>query len=262
MPIGIGGESLWVCPSLDDLGNGTSTLYDLIASNNGTLIGLNPPTDWVTDTSNGGVRALDFDGANDTVTFGDVLDSVFTGASAKVSISAWFYNRSSGSRTLVSKLGDSTHSENQRQFILSVESDKIEFAWYGALNASAYRVVRAANTIATSTWYHVAVLFDATMATINSKVAIYINGSLASISIPFSAGSPSSIQNGTAQLSLGAAVGTSASAITYDFDGLMDDVRIFGRLLNSTEIALLASKRAYQPIFDTRRRRYAGGYGL
>lgn len=263
MPTGIGGEIGWWCPSLDDTGNGTTTLYDLASSNNGTLTNMVAASDWVADTGSGGIRALDFDGTNDTVVFADILDSAFAGTSAKFSISTWFYNRNlATSRGIVTKLGDSTHAQNQRQFALVCESDKIEFTWFGTLTSGSFRVVRAATTIAVDTWTHVVVLFDATVANANQKVAIYVNGVLDSISIPFSGGSPVSIQNGTAQLAIGAAVGTSASSVTYDFDGRLDDVRVFSGLLNSTQISSLASKRGYQPISDTRRRRYSGSYGL
>ena len=51
----------WI-PSLDTAGNGTTTLTDLVGSNNGTLTNMDAATDWVSDTSNGGVRALDFSG--------------------------------------------------------------------------------------------------------------------------------------------------------------------------------------------------------
>jgi hypothetical protein len=58
--------SVW-CPSRDTAGNGTTTLTDLVGSRSGTLTNMDPATDWVSDTSNGGVRALDLDGVNDFV---------------------------------------------------------------------------------------------------------------------------------------------------------------------------------------------------
>jgi hypothetical protein len=60
----------WI-PSLDDAGNGTTTLNDLVGSNNGTLTNFaltGATSNWVSDTGSGGVRALDFDGVNDFVT--------------------------------------------------------------------------------------------------------------------------------------------------------------------------------------------------
>ena len=41
----------WWCPSLDDAGNGTTTLTDLSGNgNHGTLTNMDPATDWVADT--------------------------------------------------------------------------------------------------------------------------------------------------------------------------------------------------------------------
>lgn len=68
MILGLGGEVLWWCPSLDTEGNGTIILNDLAHNSNGTLTGMDPVTDWISDTDSGGIRALDFDGSNDYVT--------------------------------------------------------------------------------------------------------------------------------------------------------------------------------------------------
>ena len=70
MPTGIGNELAWWCPSLDETGNGTTTLYDLVGSVNGTLTNMDASTDWVADTASGGVRCLDFDGTNDFIDYG------------------------------------------------------------------------------------------------------------------------------------------------------------------------------------------------
>jgi len=71
----------WWCPSLDTAGNGTTTLTDLSGNgNNGTLTNMDAATDWVADTDNGGVRALDFDVAvdNQYVTTADIDSTVIT----------------------------------------------------------------------------------------------------------------------------------------------------------------------------------------
>ena len=67
----------WI-PSLDTAGNGTTTLTDLVGSNNGTLTNMDAATDWVADTDAGGVRALDFDGTNDYVVMGNARAAAFS----------------------------------------------------------------------------------------------------------------------------------------------------------------------------------------
>ena len=75
--------SAWI-PSLDTSGNGTTTLTDLVGSNDGTLTNMDAGSDWPADTDAGGVRALDADGVNDQV----LLDSSFTLA-ANSGMSIW-----------------------------------------------------------------------------------------------------------------------------------------------------------------------------
>lgn len=78
-------SSVW-CPSRDTAGNGTTTLNDLVGSNNGTLTSMDPATDWVSDIDAGGVRSLDFDGVNDRVECGTTAGNFGSG---DWSISIW-----------------------------------------------------------------------------------------------------------------------------------------------------------------------------
>ncbi len=75
----------WI-PSLDDAGNETTTLNDLIGSRDGTLTNMDEETDWVSDTGAGGVRALDFDATNDFATLGS---GVVLPSSGGLAISWW-----------------------------------------------------------------------------------------------------------------------------------------------------------------------------
>ena len=81
----------WI-PSLDTAGNGTTTLTDLVGSNDGTLTNMDA-ADWVADTDAGGVRALDFDGTNDRVI--GALGAHQTALNSNVfSVSIWGFVRS------------------------------------------------------------------------------------------------------------------------------------------------------------------------
>lgn len=67
----VGSEVALYLPSLDDSGNGTGTLNDLVNSNDGTITGAT----WQADTDNGGVRALEF--SSDYVTVSNSGDFAF-----------------------------------------------------------------------------------------------------------------------------------------------------------------------------------------
>jgi len=84
----------WWCPSRDTAGNGTTTLTDLSGNgNDGTLTNMDAATDWVADTANGGVRALDFDGSSQRV----VMSDAGLPLTGDLTLSFWFLYRSTAS---------------------------------------------------------------------------------------------------------------------------------------------------------------------
>ena len=180
---------------------------------------------------------LNFDGTNDYVGTGDVLDGVFVGANKKFSISAWVkQDASTTTKVIVSKLGDGASGGNERQFYFGPSNSKVLFIYYGDLNGNSYRGFQADTTpITPGNWYHAVATYDGTLA-YNSRVTITINGIAQSLSIPYSEGSPDAIQNGAAQLAIGAAVNLQTA---YQWNGSLDDVRIYNRALSATEVASL-----------------------
>ena len=84
---------------------------------------------------------------------------------------------------------------------------------------------------ATGAWYHVAVVFDGTLAAA-SRARLYVNGVLDVVANETSA----SVPNYTSSLKVGIShVGTTAF-----LDGLVDDVRFYRRALPATEVAAIA----------------------
>lgn len=80
----------------------------------------------------------------------------------------------------------------------------------------------------TGTWYHVAVVYDDAANT----VKFYVNG----------------VQQGTTQANT-QSIGNSTAVVVigirsdgYPWDGLLEDVRVFNRVLSDTELAVLAAK--------------------
>jgi len=183
-------------------------------------------------------KATLFDGADDYVPLGDILEDTFTGANKKFSISAWINQTTTSASTkiILSKLGDSISGGNQRQYSLFVYNGKLYFTYYGDLLGNSIRQFQAdTTTITAGQWYNISMTYDGTL-TYNSRVTISINGVNQTLSISYTAGNPTSIPDGTAPLTIGAARNTSTA---YVFNGFLSDVRIYNRILSQAEITML-----------------------
>ena len=191
----------WI-PSLDTAGNGTTTLTDLVGSANGTLTNMDAATDWVVDTDAGGVRALDFDGSNDYVTFGNVHNLTTTRT-----LSLWVYSRSSTGTLLSHRTVGTT------------------WDWYfGTSRPSLYQggsgsdIETADTTITLNEWTHLACVLN------GGTVYWYLNG----------------VADGSDAMYT--SLGTSTALTLGRFgsgrylNGLVDDIRIWDQALDSTDI--------------------------
>jgi hypothetical protein len=223
----------WI-PSLDTAGNGTTTLTDLVGSNNGTLTNMDAATDWVSDTSNGGVRALDFDGSNDYVSINDAdeLDGYST-----FTCSLWVNVKGATSFGTIVAKGD-----RWRFYRNNSGNIRVRF------NGSTYDTT---TTYLVSNWRHLVFVIDGT----NVKL---FEDNVETFSALHSTGT-----------------GTDASRVTFGaMDGgsspgnvLLDDIRIFDQALDASDIAYLYNSGngrgiTASGVVPSRRRRYAGGYGL
>ena len=196
--------------------------FDIARKNKGTLT--NGPT-W---TSGKFGKGLSFDGTNDYVNIGDVLDQ--TGS---FSLSAWVKRAGDSptgrAGTIVGKEMAST-----AQFMLEIidssegtSPNTVRFITFGLAVISVY----STQTITNGQWYHIVATFDS--SSITQK--IYIDG----------------VQNATQTttgtmtansdtLKIGYSQGTGAS--NNYFFGVIDDVRIYNRALSAGEVKRLYSE--------------------
>ena len=235
MPVGLGDEILWLCPSLDDSpndlsGNGNHGTYE-----NGTS------TVADSDPTYGGSRAYNFDGADDYVTFGDILDTeVWT--SGLWSVAGWVKVKTGQTQAnLIMK-----YFGNNREFLIDAidrgSGIKAEFVFAGAGDASKIRAVAGDTTLNANQWYHIAVEFD-NSRTSDQMGKIWVNGVAQSITVISSVGTVTNIQDLPASLSMGAAVQGASSG--GHRSGYSDDIRTYDRALTQAEITLLASTRGF-----------------
>lgn len=250
MPTGIGGEIAWWCPSLDDSGNGTTTLNDLIGSKHATLTNFaltGSSSNWVADIDSGGIRALDFDNVNDYANIGsvDVLPS-----SGALSLS-WWEKHTSSAGTYQSRFRFRIAGV-ARSFLLfrSTAGGYERVSWVGHATGDYIRA-STAPTIAASVgvWNHF--VLTATSLTSNTvgDWALWVNGAAQTVV----AGSASS------------AFGNASSRIGVDGLGddpancRLDDIRVFTEVISGTKISSLYSKRGYQPSAGDFESNMAGG---
>ena len=220
MPGGGGGPdpSLIGHWKLDD-GSGTTAVDSTATPANGTLT--NGPA-WIDGKIEG---ALEFDGTNDHVAIGNPTKLQLTGA---MSAAAWIYIDSfTNSGRIISKQG----SSGARGWSMNVESAGSTGAFQVASNNSTLITVTTADALPVGQWLHLAGVYEP-----GSAMRIYVNGELNN---SLTTGVPATQVNSNRNVHIGARPTTNASP-DLNFDGRIDDVRVYSRVLSALEIGELA----------------------
>ena len=215
MATGLGGEQLWLSPTVannvnpydDQSGQGNN------GTNNGSTV--------VSDTSSGGTYAFDFDGANDFIE----LPAGVVSASDPLTISLWVEQAVTfGSRAYVS---DWDYAASKRSFLFGSDGNYIAYFNNVGTPTNAQINGSAVSTV----WTHVLISQSAA-----GDIEFYKDGVLDDTAGPyigrFNSGSPWLV----------GAIGTSASQL-WLFDGKMDDIRAYNRVVTQAEITHLATSR-------------------
>jgi hypothetical protein len=232
VPQPMGGETGWWCPSLDDSGNGTTTLNDLVGTAHMTLTNMDAASDWVADTDSGGVRALDFDGSN------DVCRVNYSAPTFPFSVSIWVKSRSATLNQFPFALCRSASDEGQFAIRFAGNATGDPVACRHESDAGGTVGESSGNGYTANAWTHVVAVFRST-----SYRQVYVNG-VASTANTTTIAVPTINRLAIGRLDrLNPAV---------PLDGRIDDVRIFSaKELNSAEIAFLGSQRGVQPSVAT-----------
>lgn len=226
MPTGIGGEVGWWCPSLDDAGNGTTTLNDLVGSNTGTLTNFaltGSTSNWVADTNNGGTRCLAMDGTNDYVACGTSTGDAL-GTLSAFSFSCWFKITSATNENGIFQLGNFANDYGKFWIRQGPTANIV----YGFNDTATSNFFLFADTTA---WHHLSVIYN------GENFRAYVDDVL-KFTTTFSV----AVQFGGKKTTVGGYYSANET-----FGGRLDDLRVWSRALTATENTLLASRRAYQP---------------
>ena len=245
--------------------NDIDTLIDLSPNNfGGTLTGfaltkdtsnwigsgvmLNPNNNVTTfDCSQIGItqqNALSFDGVNDYVDLGNIMNDVFAGANKQFTIEAWVkIDKYGGNKSLVSKYANSSCSQDGRQFSFSIMDDgKLGFTAYGTVKSTIYRQLVSTTILSLNTWTHVAVTYNGIekSTTPSDRIKLYINGIEEISTLNATSGAyPFDLPSTNAHLSIGSAsssTGAICSQTDQRFKGSMDELRIWDTLRSCGEI--------------------------
>ncbi len=233
MAVGLGGEELWLSPTV---ANNVNPFDDLSGQgNNGTAQG---GLSTITDTGSGGSYAYNFDGIDDRIDFGDILDTeVWT--SGRWTISQWIYPKDSQMNSFLGKYLNGS----QQQFITNARDQgnglRAGAVIYGSLSLAVWRGFEGTTTLNVNQWYHLVIEYDSSQAA-DDQVRVWLDGTEETINIWASSGTVSNIQDGTQSLRLnGWITGNSA----FYKPTRQDDIRVYDRALTQAEITHLASDR-------------------
>ena len=204
-----------------DESSGTTAADSSGNNHHGTLTNM-AGNEWTSGEKNG---ALDLDGSNDYVDTG-IADNAIT----SITMSVWFKSDDAGSisdNSVAQRFVTQPRSSSYSRLALGINDDRLGVFWYDGSE----RTQNGTTVLSANQWYHGALTYD------GSTIKIYLNGTEEGSFSESSMTSPSS----TTSIQMG----RQHSGARY-FDGILDDVRIYNRALDITEIATLAQTLRYE----------------
>jgi len=194
-------------------GSGTVLLDSSVQGNDGTLYG---DPGWVAGVDG---LALDLDGAGD---YALVPDDPSLDITDEITLAAWVRPRADDTQRLIRKV-DATANTGYSLFLSSLDYVSVRFNDDNGLRVDSGALYTDVSSGGTE-WMHIAATYN------GATIRLYINGE-EDASLPASF----TILTNTEGLSIGA---TASGA--DEFDGQLDDVRVYSRALTLTEIKELA----------------------
>ena len=213
-----------------------ATYNDAVGSNHGTtpastLTGGVPGPSFTTGKIG---KAFTFDGINDFVELGDVMD---LGLSSW-SYSMWFNVSNTNNSMLFSK---TILASSFGRIWAGTNASKVYFAFQIDLpgtNPSSNIVIETTSNISTNTWYHVTFVFDR-----SDKMKIYLNGSLSGVNTTSGTNNLMSYSswniNTNHPFRIGAFTTSDNIGTTANFTGKIDAFSVWNRAITNDEITAL-----------------------
>ena len=188
-------------------------------------------------------NAVQFDGNNDYVEVAHSDDFLVDDGT----VALWFKSDNADStRMLFSK--DSSGYDTGGHLTIYTESSRVKVRLQST--GSSY-TVQSSNFLQDNTWYHMALTFG------SAGMKLYVNGSLEDTdSYTGGLGTTSGGTGNYEPLAIGASTWGSGNQVitplSYYFDGLIDDVRVYNRALTTEEVEQLSSVLAYEEFTEAK----------
>ena len=181
------------------------------------------------------------------LSYGDILDSVFSGENKRFTFSFWIKPKNSGSNvSLICKNADSNCEENNRQFNLKLTQDNyIQFLWlYNNSQYNGYRMFESAVKLIENKWQNVIITYDGLSNGGDGafRPKLYVNGVNEEFIYKEKRGRLGYIEDKSAHLAIGTMVSSQGEMCSNNFfKGSLDDIMIFERVITVNEIELISS---------------------
>jgi len=205
--------------TFDTADTNSGTAVDTVGSNDGTISGATTGVTGANQTYTTD-EAYEFDGSNDSVDVPGTPD--FSGG--ELTLAVWVRpDTLSGGQNIIGQQDLGGSSRNQRLMIDLIDGNTIEAVMF-TTNKNNVSASVPASSVSTGTWHHVVGVFNHA----TNGVKIYLNGSLEE-SI-----SAESFDPALTDIQIGKSDGGGR-----EFDGRIDDPRLYSKELTSTEVSNL-----------------------
>jgi hypothetical protein len=211
---------------------------------NATYVDATPTTDRFGNPAS----AYDFNGFNNTIQLGDILDEVFCTPVAKFSVIGWANTRTCGSLTSGGGLimGKSAGGSGPYQWIISHQDGFVD-AFCSDGNAQNYLWI--AHPEPTGNWFQFAMIFDGSLPELQ-RVKLFINGDTTKLFIYRHMGTlGTNTMNTTQNICIGAShEPENPNQLNNFYNGIIDDIRIYNKPLTQEEIRALYNEKGWTSV--------------